>query len=150
MVLSAVDRHDGSMTAPAVSSAAPDPPAAHISTGRSGEDLIADLLSRAGWHVLDRNWRAGPGRDAVRGELDIVAERAGTVTIFEVKTRTGSGFGHPAEAVGPEKLRRLHLLARAWAWDHGHAEIPSVDVVSVHWPAGDASRVEHLGSLSWH
>ncbi len=150
MVLAVVDHHHGSMTASPVSSAAPDPPAPHISTGRSGEDLIADLLGRAGWRVLNRNWRAEPARGSVRGELDIVAERAGAVTIFEVKTRTGSGFGHPAEAVGPEKLKRLHLLARAWAWEHGCPEIPSVDVVSVHWPPGDAPRVEHLGSLSWH
>lgn len=150
MVQTVADRDHGFMTAPPVSAAAPDPAAAHITTGRSGEDLIADLLARAGWQVLDRNWRAEPARDSVRGELDIVAERAGSVTIFEVKTRTGSGFGHPAEAVGPEKLKRLHLLARAWAWNHGQTEIPSVDVVSVHWPAGDAPRVEHVGSLSWH
>ena len=144
------DRHDGIMTTSAVSSAVPDPPAAHIGTGRCGEDLIADLLGRAGWHVLDRNWRCDPDRDMVRGELDIVAQRSGAVTIFEVKTRTGSGFGHPAEAVGPEKLKRLHLLARAWAWEHGRTEIPGVDVVSVHWPPGEAPRVEHIGSLSWH
>ncbi len=150
MFMGALDRHDGSMSISRVSPAAPDPPATHIRTGRSGEDLIADLLTRAGWHVLDRNWRATPADHPVRGELDIVAERAGAVTIFEVKTRTGSGFGHPAEAVGPEKLQRLHRLARAWAREHGWSEIPSVDVVSVHWPAGDAPRVEHMGSLSWH
>lgn len=150
MVTGTPDHHDGSMTVSPVSPADPEPPATHISTGRSGEELIADLLARAGWRVLDRNWRAGRDRGPVRGELDIVAERAGSITIFEVKTRTGSGFGHPAEAVGPEKLRRLHALARAWAWEHGRAEIPSVDVVSVHWPAGDAPRVEHMGSLSWH
>lgn len=138
------------MTSSAVASDVPDPPAPHIGTGRSGEDLIADLLARAGWRVLDRNWRSDPERDVVRGELDIVAQRAGAVTVFEVKTRTGTGFGHPAEAVGPEKLKRLHLLARAWAWEHGCTEIPDVGVVSVHWPPGEAPRVEHMGSLSWH
>lgn len=112
--------------------------------------MIADLLARAGWHVLDRNWRADPECHSVRGELDIVAERGGAVTVFEVKTRTGSGFGHPAEAVGPQKLMRLHRLARAWAREHDSVEIPGVDVVSVHWPSGDAPRVEHVGSLSWH
>ena len=97
------------MTTPAPSA----PPAAHLGTGRAGEDLIADLLSRAGWRILARNWRPDPGPHGLRGELDIVAERSGRATVFEVKTRTGTGYGHPAEAVGPLKLRRLHLLSRA-------------------------------------
>lgn len=150
MAPASATRHDGSMTATPVSATTPDPPASHIRTGRSGEDLIADLLTRAGWQVLDRNWRPSAERSAGRGELDIVAERGGAVSIFEIKTRTGTGFGHPAEAVGPEKLKRLHVLSRAWAWEHGRAEIPSVDVVAVHWPAGGAPRVEHMSSLSWH
>ena len=100
--------------------------------------------------MVHRNWRPRATREQVRGELDIVAERNGGVTVFEVKTRTGSGFGHPAEAVTPLKLRRLHMLARAWAAEQGTRSIPTVDVVSVQWPAGQAPRVEHLGSLSWH
>lgn len=138
------------MTTAPVSSSSQHLPSDHASTGRAGEQLIADLLSRAGWTLLDRNWRPVHGTHTVRGELDIVAERGGAVTVFEVKTRTGDGFGHPSEAVGPDKLKRLHLLARSWAREHHRAEIPAVDVVSVHWPKGDAPRVEHVGSLSWH
>lgn len=122
----------------------------HIETGRAGEDLIADLLERAGWRILNRNWRPGRVRHRVRGELDLVAERDGRVVVFEVKTRTGTGFGHPAEAVTPDKLRRLHLLARTWAAEHGVRPVPDVDVVCVQWSRGQAPRVEHLGSLSWH
>ena len=81
--------------------APPDAPvAAHVSVGRAGEELIADLLQRSGWRILDRNWRPAVGPGAPRGELDVVAERQGTVTVFEVKTRSGGDFGHPAEAVG--------------------------------------------------
>ncbi|RKQ36579.1 YraN family protein [Kocuria tytonis] len=119
------------------------------STGRAGETLIAGLLERSGWTVRDRNWRPRAGTGAARGELDIVAERQGQVTVFEVKTRSGGDFGHPCEAVGADKLRRLHVLARTWAREHGEARIPTVDVVAVHWPRGSSPRVEHVGSLGW-
>ena len=125
------------------------PPALHARVGRAGEDLIAGLLQRSGWTVRDRNWRPQRGRGAPRGELDIVAEREGSVSVFEVKTRSGADFGHPYEAVGAEKLRRLHVLARAWAREHDHADVPAVDVVAVHWPRGCSPRVEHLGSIGW-
>lgn len=165
MARSVVAHHSGSMTTSTSAhvprnsgrpgAAPPDtaPPdaqvAAHVSVGRAGEELIADLLQRSGWRILDRNWRPAVGPGAPRGELDVVAERQGTVTVFEVKTRSGGDFGHPAEAVGWEKLRRLHVLARAWAREHRAVAIPGVDVVAVHWPRGGTPRVEHIGSLGW-
>ena len=90
--------------------------------------------------------RSLPGETRYAAAL---AERHGAVTVFEVKTRTGGDFGHPCEAVGAEKLRRLHVLARAWARENGQAGVPSVDVVAVHWPRGSSPRVEHVGSIGW-
>lgn len=126
-----------------------DRTAPHVQLGRAGEDLVADLLQRSGWTVRDRNWRAQCGSRAPRGELDIVAEREGRVSVFEVKTRSGADFGHPCEAVGAQKLRRLHVLARTWAIEHDHADVPTVDVVAVHWPRGCSPRVEHVGPIGW-
>ncbi|MDO4918489.1 YraN family protein [Kocuria sp.] len=141
------------MSAPTTPRGNPSPAARtaseRVSVGRAGEELIAQLLDRSGWTVRDRNWRPARGRNAPRGELDIVAERQGRVTVFEVKTRSGSDHGHPFEAVGPEKLRRLHLLAGAWAREHHEDRVPGVDVVAVHWPRGRSPRVEHVGSLGW-
>lgn len=83
--------------------------------GRFGEQVAADHLQRAGLEILARNWRC---RD---GELDIVAwdpqERC--VVFCEVKTRTGTAFGSPAEAVTPVKARRLRRLAAAWLEEPG-------------------------------
>ena len=121
----------------------------HTGVGRAGEELISDLLARSGWTVRDRNWRPTPAPGRPRGELDIVAERGGAVTVFEVKTRSGGDFGHPFEAVGVEKLRRLHVLARAWAHENGDHRVPTVDVVAVHWPRGSSPQVEHMGSVGW-
>jgi putative endonuclease len=61
-----------------------------------------------GYRVLDANARAG------RYELDIVVRRGRRLLFCEVKARTGSAYGDPLEAVGPEKLRRLERAASGW------------------------------------
>jgi putative endonuclease len=64
--------------------------------------------------VLDRNWRCR------NGELDLVARLRGTLVFCEVKTRSGSCFGQPAEAVGPAKQARIRRLAARWLQEHRH------------------------------
>ena len=66
--------------------------------GRRGEQWAAERLEELGWTVLDRNWRGHAG------ELDIVALDGDELVLVEVKTRTGRGFGRPAEAVPDTKL----------------------------------------------
>ncbi len=107
--------------------------------GRRGEDLAVDFLERAGYEILDRNWRSATG------EIDIVA-RAGAVTaIVEVKTRSGTGSGHPFEAVTFHKLRRLRSLAAEWSASTGRsAATLRIDVVGVVAPPGAPAVVEHL------
>ena len=50
-----------------------------------------------------------------RGEIDIIAERAGVVAVCEVKTRASNAFGSPAEAMNPAKCRSVRLAAYGWA-----------------------------------
>jgi putative endonuclease len=111
--------------------------------GRFGEQTAARHLESAGLVILDRNWRLSAG--PLRGELDLVAREGDALVIVEVKTRSGSGFGSPAEAVTADKARRLRRLAVAWLAAHpgqGHAVI-RFDVVSVVRSAGGLT-VEHL------
>lgn len=107
--------------------------------GSYGEDLAAEYLEQAGLVVLARNWRC---RD---GELDIIAQDRDTVVFCEVKTRSGSGYGLPAEAVSAAKARRIRRLATLWLQqaDRAWPEI-RFDVVSVLRRRGYAPAVEHL------
>ena len=76
--------------------------------GRFGEQLAVRHLEAAGLRILDRNWRCA------EGEIDIVAADGDTLVVCEVKTRSGTGFGDPAEAVVGAKAARLRRLALRW------------------------------------
>jgi putative endonuclease len=78
----------------------------------SGEDRAAAWYLERGYEVLDRNWRCR------EGELDLIARSGGTVVFCEVKARSGSQFGAPAEAVGPSKQARIRRLAARWLREH--------------------------------
>ncbi len=111
--------------------------------GRFGEQTAARQLAAAGLTILDRNWR--PTGSGLRGELDLVAREGDAIVIVEVKTRSGTGFGTPAEAVTADKARRIRRLAVAWLAAHpglGNASV-RFDVVSVVRMAGGVT-VEHL------
>ena len=94
--------------------------------GSAGEAAVAAWYEQRGYEVLARNWRCR------EGEIDLVLRRAGTVVFCEVKTRTSSAFGMPAEAVGRTKQMRLRTLALRWLAeaDSGPAEL-RFDVASV-------------------
>lgn len=76
--------------------------------GRAGEDAAARHLEERGYHVLERNARAGGV------EIDLVVERTGTLVFVEVKTRSSRRTGRPEEAVDARKQQRLTRGAIAW------------------------------------
>lgn len=99
---------------------------------------------RQGYSVLARNWRCR------WGELDIVACEDSTLVVVEVKTRTGTRFGTPAEAVTAAKHRRLRRLTGLWldTQARGFAAI-RVDVIAVLLDLRtDAVAVEHIRGIS--
>lgn len=107
--------------------------------GRYGERVAAEHLRRAGWEVLDRNWRCRAG------ELDLVALDGDELVVVEVKTRTSDRFGHPAEAVTPAKLGRLRRLAAQWLEQHEvRPRSVRIDVLAVRTDVAARDRVEHL------
>jgi putative endonuclease len=106
--------------------------------GRRGEDLAAAYLAERGWVLLDRNWRCRGG------ELDVVATDGDRLVVGEVKTRSGTGYGLPAEAVVPSKAARIRRLAHTWLTEH-HVRFCEVrfDVLAVLLVPGESPRIEH-------
>jgi putative endonuclease len=107
--------------------------------GRYGEDLAVDHLRGQGLTILDRNWRCRAG------EIDVVARDGAALVICEVKTRRSAAYGHPAEAVGPRKLRRMRELALHWLDDRG-LHVPEIrfDVIAIVLPPGGRPVLQHL------
>lgn len=114
--------------------------------GRRGEDIAARYLVDAGYVLIERNWRG------TRGELDIVARDGDEIVVVEVKTRTGLGFGHPAEAITADKLARLKRLTGQWLGEHSsRAASVRIDVLAVILApsgAGTEHVVEHITGIS--
>jgi putative endonuclease len=107
-----------------------------LPAGRRGEQVAARHLKRCGYLILARNYRAAGG------EIDLVALDDSTLVFVEVKLRTGSGFGTPAEAVDLEKRERLRRAARAFAEWRGVPDLPArFDVIALH-GAGRFCRLE--------
>jgi putative endonuclease len=122
-------------------------PDARRGTGRRGEAVAAELLQRAGYRVLERNFRTR------EGEIDLIAARRGTLVFCEVKAliaRPGgpsAGPAHPLEAVGPAKRAQVRRVARVWLASHARPAARELrfDVVGVTLsPAGELLRVEHV------
>jgi putative endonuclease len=109
--------------------------------GAYGERVAARFLVGRGLELLDRNWRCQ------LGEIDLVAldHERDEVVFVEVKTRRGTGYGHPAEAVDRLKLARLRRLAGRWLSEHEvHAAGTRLDVVAVLAQRSGRAVVEHL------
>ncbi|HVN51540.1 MAG TPA: YraN family protein [Acidimicrobiales bacterium] len=76
--------------------------------GARGEEMAADWYLARGYEVLARNWRCR------EGEIDLIVRQQRTIVFCEVKTRSSTSFGHPAEAVTHAKRTRLRHLAAKW------------------------------------
>ncbi|HET8992825.1 MAG TPA: YraN family protein [Rhodococcus sp. (in: high G+C Gram-positive bacteria)] len=106
--------------------------------GIRGEELAAEHLESAGLVVLERNWRCR------YGELDLIAQDGAVLVFVEVKTRTGLGYGTPAEAVTRAKAERLRRLAGLWLADQDRRwDRIRIDVVTVVLVRGKTPEITH-------
>lgn len=114
--------------------------------GALGERLAGEHLERAGYEILERNFRCRSG------ELDIVAAADLALVFVEVKTRVAggrSGPSGPLDAIAAGKRRRLRLLAAEWLsarrGDHPYRERLRFDAIGVTVnAAGGLLALEHV------
>jgi putative endonuclease len=111
-----------------------------IEIGALGEQLAVEHLQGLGLRIVARNWRCR------YGELDVIATEGADILVFvEVKTRTGDRFGGVAEAVTPQKVRRIRRLAGLWlaGQDSSWSQI-RIDVVGVRLGRCRTPEVTHV------
>lgn len=106
--------------------------------GKYGEDVAAQYLLDRGYEILERNWRCAIG------EIDLVAKDKSRFVFVEVKTRNGTGYGHPFEAITAIKMSRMRKLVAQWCIQNekSGAQV-RLDAISVLVKSGRVA-VEHL------
>jgi putative endonuclease len=80
--------------------------------GRAAERLAVVYLQQQAYRIIAVNQRVG------RGEIDIIARRAGVLAFVEVKARRTRTCGAPEDAVTPRKRRQIARLAALWLGSH--------------------------------
>lgn len=94
--------------------------------GRRGEDEAARYLRSIGYRVISQRERV------LRGDIDLIVLDDRTVVFVEVRTRSDTAHGHPAETVGYHKQRRIAQLANAYIRRHRLEDCRvRIDVVTV-------------------
>lgn len=100
--------------------------------GAAGERAAERFLRRQRYTIVERNYRTPAG------EIDLIALDGPTVVFIEVKTRTGSVYGSPFDAVDAHKQRQIIRAARHFLSAKRLLDRPArFDVVGVWWEHGE-------------
>lgn len=115
-------------------------PHAHAEFGATGERLAAEYLHEHGYSVRERNVRTP------YGELDLIAERRGTLVFVEVKSRRTREMGYPEESVTASKQAHLRRAAFWYLTDrHVPRSTPyRIDVVAIRYREGREPEILHI------
>ena len=73
--------------------------------GETGEALAARKLIKAGYKIIETNYRTR------LGEIDIIAKEDDTIVFVEVKSRRSVHFGNPKHAVTLQKQKKISMVA---------------------------------------
>lgn len=107
--------------------------------GTQGEARAAAYLTAHGYAICACNFRVRSG------EIDIIADDHGTLVFVEVKTRRGTQYGTPAQAVDFRKRNKIVQTAywylRQRQIDHRPCRFDVIEVYAV--PSGDW-QVRHI------
>jgi putative endonuclease len=103
--------------------------------GKQGEKQAIDFLQKAGYSVIDINWRYQ------HKEIDIIAEHDGELHIIEVKTRTSALWQTIDEMIGARKQKNMIAAADAYVQQYDIDKNVVFDVIYILQTDGD-ERIE--------
>lgn len=80
--------------------------------GTKYEQIAAQYLQKNGYQILQKNFRCKIG------EIDLIAKSEDYLCFIEVKYRSGTSRGYPAEAINLNKIRRITRTAEFYMLLH--------------------------------
>ncbi len=109
-----------------------------IKIGKYGEGLASDFLIRQGARIIEKNYYTR------YGEIDLIAFMGDEILFVEVKTRTGSGYGYPEQAINYFKVKHLYKAIDKYL-DRKHLNnFWRLDGISV-----EVDRVQKTAKIRW-
>jgi len=115
---------------------------ANAELGKAGENHAWELLQRRGDKLLCRNF------SCPQGELDIVTWDKQTLVFTEVRARTRSGFGSPAETISAGKQQRLRRAANWFLAKHCKSAQPPSCRFDVVWIVALNGKITESGIIA--
>lgn len=108
--------------------------------GAWGEERAARFLKRKKYRIIARNYTSR------FGEIDLIARDKDAVVFVEVKTRAGSAYGRPGEAVDHAKQQKMIKTAMRYIQENelNKQDVGyRFDIVEILY-ADTGYRVEHI------
>lgn len=95
--------------------------------GDQGESVAEIFLKRKGYQSVCKNFRTRIG------EIDIIVMKGDFIIFCEVKTRKGSKYGKPFEAVNKTKQKKIRKVAQLFLQQKSYFQSKDVrfDVISI-------------------
>ena len=120
------------------------------SFGTIGEEIAAKYLSENGYRIIKTNYRAGR-----IGEIDIIAADKDTLCFIEVKARSSTLYGTPAEAVTRSKQNSIIRLAKVYLSNtHSFDQNVRFDVIEILFNKNSSEKsnvyLNHIKNAFWN
>ena len=112
---------------------------ARLALGQWGEEQAVLFLRRQGLKIVAQNYRTPVG------EIDIIARSKRELLFVEVKTRRGTGYGLPQEAVGVRKQQQIIRTAQWYLKQEKLGKLqPRFDVVAILCQSDGRVMIDHF------
>ncbi|MBE0335451.1 YraN family protein [Paenibacillus sp. 23TSA30-6] len=107
--------------------------------GALGEHAAASFLENLGYRIIERNWRCRSG------EMDLIAAQHDILVFIEVRSRSSSSYGTPAESITARKITQVRQTAAVYLHMNGIEDVPiRFDMISVRLIDETAVVTDHI------
>lgn len=109
-----------------------------VQLGLKGERIAARYLMKKGYRIIEKNYSCR------FGELDLIAKKGDILCFVEVKLRSSTVYGAPAESIGWKKKSRILKTIDFYLYSHDCAKTNlRVDVIELLFQEGK-SYINHI------
>lgn len=109
---------------------------------KKGEKLAKEYLEQNKYKILTTNFYCR------QGEIDIIAKKEDTVIFVEVKTRSNTAYGKPADAITEKKKIRMLKAINYYLYKYDVREYVRIDAIEVSFKE-NKWNINHIKNAIW-